>query len=357
MVAPVSDLGITTISRNDGAGNYTLYDSVHRYKQVKPFSLVLPYYHFIGRTNYAIVGGGLGSQGWGANAFPPYWSPNYTNVRNLSYEKLRGALYSQAALGVNFVECNQSISMITSSLASLSKAALSVRRMDFVSAARELRMKVLPPRVSRKKSFANNWLEFHFGWQPLISDIYDAAEVLNNPVKSFTIEKATSREYVLVPPTIYDNYVAWNKFYSINAVVMCKQGARVRAITNAGLHSLEQWGLINPASLAWEVVPFSFVVDWFVNVGDFLRSFSDFAGMTLDSSFATNYSRSQTMGWYVHKPPYTSYAPRSWRVDYVVTERTTSLSGVVLDVKKVKFPSLSRAVTAASLLTQVLGKK
>lgn len=35
---------------------------------------------------------------------------------------------------------------------------------------------------------------------------------------------------------------------------------------------LRSFGLNNPAAVVWEAIPFSFVVDWFVNVGDALKS-------------------------------------------------------------------------------------
>jgi hypothetical protein len=35
---------------------------------------------------------------------------------------------------------------------------------------------------------------------------------------------------------------------------------------------LSQWSSLNPVSLAWEVIPYSFVVDWLIDVGSFLRN-------------------------------------------------------------------------------------
>ena len=44
-----------------------------------------------------------------------------------------------------------------------------------------------------------------------------------------------------------------------------------------------QLGLVNPASVAWELIPFSFLVDWFLPVGKFLESYTDTVGMQLDN--------------------------------------------------------------------------
>lgn len=45
----------------------------------------------------------------------------------------------------------------------------------------------------------------------------------------------------------------------------------------SGANSL---GLVNLQALAWELVPMSFVVDWFVNIGDVLRNMTSFYGKT-----------------------------------------------------------------------------
>jgi hypothetical protein len=44
---------------------------------------------------------------------------------------------------------------------------------------------------------------------------------------------------------------------------------------------LSNLGLINPLSVAWEVVPFSFVIDWFIPVNKWLNSLTADAGLEL----------------------------------------------------------------------------
>jgi hypothetical protein len=46
-------------------------------------------------------------------------------------------------------------------------------------------------------------------------------------------------------------------------------------------------GLINPAVVAWELVPFSFLVDWFIPVGKFLDSWTDQLGYDIQYPFST----------------------------------------------------------------------
>lgn len=50
-------------------------------------------------------------------------------------------------------------------------------------------------------------------------------------------------------------------------------------VRNKTLMRLEQFGLANPAVVAWELVPFSFVADWFVGVGDYLAAQTALLGL------------------------------------------------------------------------------
>jgi hypothetical protein len=122
----------------------------------------------------------------GQNTFnPPIDARTFVNLQydsdmeisttNRSYENLRSKMYSDASLGVDFAESRQSFSMITRAATTLGRSFLQVKKLDFVGAAKTLRMTYVPKGVSTRKSAANNWLEFHFGWTPLVKSVYDAA--------------------------------------------------------------------------------------------------------------------------------------------------------------------------------------
>lgn len=49
---------------------------------------------------------------------------------------------------------------------------------------------------------------------------------------------------------------------------------------NSTVASLRDYGVINPAAIAWELIPFSFVVDWFIGVGDYLNNYTALSGIT-----------------------------------------------------------------------------
>lgn len=334
---------------------YTLYLQKQRYVQKSPFNLVAPYSLRLGQYD---LGGdpssGLGSpRHTAATLIDAYYDSSVMALTtNKSYEKLKGEISPQAALGVDFAEMRQSFGMMVRTCDTLVRAARAIKNFQFLSAAQILKMHLVPPGASRKKSFANNWLEFHFGWEPLVSDIYDAVTVINNPLLAFAPAHRTARDYRY-------NYSYFYDFGSITdtgwwrALYQVTQGATVKAV-DWNVHALDQFGVVNPLSIAWELVPYSFVVDWFVNVGEVLGSYSDYAGMTLDRTFTSQVYRVEE--WGIIKPKTGSAKPRIFHGTSVKMTRTAGLTAPVL-VSKVTLPSKERALTAVSLLIQVLAKK
>lgn len=72
------------------------------------------------------------------------------------------------------------------------------------------------------------------------------------------------------------------------STVTVSTGARcgiVAAVIDPVIHSLSQQGLINPASIAWDLVPYSFVFDWLLPIGDILRGYESELGLQFISGY------------------------------------------------------------------------
>jgi hypothetical protein len=260
--------------------------------------------------------------------------------------------------------------MIQNRAVSLLSAYRKVRKLDFGGATRVLlgatphktRLGFTPGKrdgysktVSNAKFAGNNWLEYHFGWEPLVKDVYASMEILHNPVKKFASihgSAKTSADY----SSGVQNGGSVSSINTYKWTAQFKQGAFINAIQDPQLHTLEQLGVINPAVLAWEVVPFSFVVDWFVNVGDVLRSYSDFAGMTLTNSWSISIVRCTNFCHTWLNPGYSAVngTNRYSSGNGLRVVRSSGLTGPVLNVRPFRLPSVTRAATAVSLLTQAL---
>jgi hypothetical protein len=54
---------------------------------------------------------------------------------------------------------------------------------------------------------------------------------------------------------------------------------------------LAQTGFTNPVNLVWEIIPFSFVVDWFIPIGPYLETLSSWDGLVFLDGSKTNFTR------------------------------------------------------------------
>jgi hypothetical protein len=218
-------------------------------------------------------------------------------ARNKAYDRFKDATRNQAGadIGTNLAERKQSMDMMTARLFQLGRFTQKLRRFDFVGAGRELGItKRRVPRTLKRhaKAFSNNWLEFHFGWSPLFKDIGGAIETLNAGIPPFKVRGSAtvrSSKYSTYGFSSYGWPIAKYETWTTQKV-QARYIADVY-VSNPNLWLANQMGLINPASLAWELVPFSFVVDWVGNVGQYLSSFTDFAGLEIQNPCITEFVR------------------------------------------------------------------
>jgi hypothetical protein len=133
------------------------------------------------------------------------------------------------------------------------------------------------------KATANAWLEYRYGWRPIISDATKIMEMIGRTGRKMRVRLvARSTESVDLSKTINET-VAGGLPRISGAEVTARHTRSVRA--SAGViyevqpHTtpeqlLEALGLRArdiPASV-WELIPFSFVADWFMNVGSWLQA-------------------------------------------------------------------------------------
>lgn len=72
-----------------------------------------------------------------------------------------------------------------------------------------------------------------------------------------------------------------NLLYNAKSVYKRKDAMHVTArVSNAYARNLSRAGLINPAQIAWEVVPYSFIVDWVMPVGNIIEAMDARTGLT-----------------------------------------------------------------------------
>ncbi len=124
---------------------------------------------------------------------------------------------------------------------------------------------------------ADLWLQYQYGLRPLMQDVFDTAlEAVRYVDTSLNLIETSVRKPF--GGDIKHNWLITGTSPNVfNGIRGCK-GARICKISaqlqNDALASsnVSRFTSMNPASIAWELIPYSFVVDWFVDVGSYLRS-------------------------------------------------------------------------------------
>lgn len=351
MVAPITGPFVTVRSNSyNGPGSF--WYSQSKRKQAKPYNLVIPYYLMYRRVDSC----------WG-----PQWSwPNGNassnsdildavfydaahvetyDARFRAMERLRGKISEKAEWLLNLAERRQAISMIAKRAGLLIRVVRAVRRGDFKAANRLLSVpKGFRPKA---KTFSGQWLEYHFGWSPLVGDIGTGIEILQKPIAD---KRVFAVARTLRPYSITQSDSNWRTFTQGTKAVTCRVGTYIR-VSNPNLYLANQLGFINPVGLVWEMVPFSFVVDWFVPVGTFLNSFTEFVGLELLHPYHTTMSHMKMA--YTFHAKVSGLESYGWEKRAVCVDRRTGLPSASLRPPTLRGLSATRAATAISLLIQL----
>jgi hypothetical protein len=129
------------------------------------------------------------------------------------------------------------------------------------------------------RRWANEWLQYQYGWKPLLKSCYGAATELRQHVaektQKFTGSASQSFTDFKTPQRPF-----FNTFTEILTQCKGKEGCRIVLFYKPRQNDLARWTSLNPVSIAWELMPYSFVVDWFIDIGSTLRN--------LETSFLYN---------------------------------------------------------------------
>lgn len=202
-----------------------------------------------------------------------------TEVMNLSYNKVIAKMHSEVQEGKNqllltFAERQSTIDMVSARVVQARNTIRAMRRGNVRKAWKILNGR----RVPRSKKTAGLHLEVQYGWIQLCNEVYTLTKQ-QGPIRSVTMRTPMSLSedgrIKLGVDGDYE-YGGTTGFWSLKASYILKVEIELDAPL---LASASQLGLTNPLFVAWDLIPYSLVVDWFIPVGAWLEQFNTFKGL------------------------------------------------------------------------------
>lgn len=275
-------------------GPIQLHDSAHWWRSDTPVHIApLPYSRLVTRwmERKTAVTGGMDTESLSVGYYVANGYKTRSNISGSSIQAVHNKCYSKwlnkatsgVSLANDLAEYAQTRAMMLNVLKGL-RNPLAVLANTFHRYA-ATQPKKLPKHLFKQvvlKDIPGAWLAFHFGVEPLIKDLYALFERYNfkHPPRIVTSTSKGSWRYDNLPG---GNYV-WQEMESWNALV------RISAWVDTDkplMANLAQFGFLNPASVAWELTPLSFVVDWFYPVGQLIASMTDLVGLKISNTYRT----------------------------------------------------------------------
>lgn len=266
------------------------------------------------------------------------------------YDRVRGSGLNALVSAGEYAESKRMIAGALHSAGSLIRSARRLRKLLLSNPSLVL---------------SSGWLAYTYGWKPLMQDIYNATEFHYRLLKELSTNGKAQVDDTDTTKATLSGWVniTTKKTLSERALYGLTVG-----VDDTASYNLSRITSLNPLSIAWELMPLSFVADWFVDIGGYLSNMEASCGMGL--SFKRGYFTRTTMdtvekrGWGERntKTPAAGYWIQNADsfTGYGKTQRITKARSVLTSFPRPNFPAFQvslgarRIMSAASLIRVIL---
>lgn len=272
--------------------------------QIKPHRGELTYYENRGTSSevkrYLVGDIGL------VSSFRPPPIPDFCpafpgHLDDLVINKALGRLKDQQIqYAVALAEMAKARDLLASTGLTIFRAIKALKKGDVRDFERALKIKLSPNKrrkfrrtKTNSKAVSSRWLEYSYGWTPLLLDLYGVCEDLE---RGFLREPRFS---VTASVTSEDeDFRTQNSRTRVTCdlSVKSKFEAKIRLdykINSDFLQTLSQKGITNPLEVAWELTPYSFLVDYLFSIGDWIATFDSTLGLTFRGGTMTHWTETK----------------------------------------------------------------
>jgi hypothetical protein len=225
-------------------------------------------------------------------------------------------------IGVSLAEVDKLSSSVVTSIGRITRGAWELSRGNVAGAFRawgttERKTKQALGRGLKVKDISGSFLELSYGWTPTVQDAFSAAkafEEISKGPRGVTFKVSKRR--------------IWLTSSSPQGIVIQRFRNEIRRgyiyEQSEELSALRSIGLVDPLSILWERIPWSFVIDWFAPIGSYLELIGQVP--YLKGRFLRTTASKQTyLGWLPDPngfPPYK--VPRYTDETYVLSREVLS---------------------------------
>jgi len=273
------------------------------------------------------------------------------------FKKLRN---QKLDLATDIAEISQTVGMISDAAKIIAEAFLLAKKGKIAAAL----SKLLP---KDRKQIADVWLAYRYGAAPLMGDIDGACQQLAEIVTRCQTRPVRAKFSRTVTKDLTEIWDTTNSVvsYVFREVFIEVHYHAIYEIADMRLREAARAGFTTPLNVAWELLPFSFVVDWFLPIGNYLNMLAATEGLTVKSltrsvflketcTMVTDFSQCNDVdGWY-----YVEGGPLSWQIENVEFLRVDYPPELLrAPLPKLKNPlSTGHLANALALVQQAFGR-
>jgi hypothetical protein len=276
-----------------GPKSYPLQDHAYELEAIETRHVYGTQYEFSSYTGQPIrkYEGFLGIQ---IGKLPNDRLPNYTNLYNDLLSKARSRLAGDLNLGASIGEARQLYDMLKGALTPKGILTQAAKLLKQQSKSKDAAAKA----TMSMKQIGGKHLEVAYGWKPFASDLYGiCGNLLEHGVDALNTKRKISVWQGFGREKVAGGYPLNPEFYDYDH----GSGKRILSMrvvfSNSNFtDSMVAWSSLNPALIAWELMPLSFVFDWFFDVSGFMSNMefqlyanTRFKGGTLTELIFYNY--------------------------------------------------------------------
>lgn len=240
---------------------------------------------------------------------------------------------------------------------------LNIKRF-FKSFWKRVRQRSIQKHESIAQALGNAWLEFAYGWRQLASDIFAIASFSASRTQNRWVKTRVETSET-IDRSQYDSSTGLRIYATETRSIFSEMKIKLNVTADPVL-DLTRLSTLNPVAIAWELLPFSFVFDWILNISSYLSELQTRAmfSCSLGGGYITHVQHFELHGSYPAQnnkgTSLTFNIPQEVKFSdlWVKKSRDTFSSAPLPVFPSLKSPiSVEHALTTLSLVVQRMSPK